>query len=606
MPVSRDSDRCHRDVEFGSVINDVPDDLQESLLWNNRNTMSSRSLLDGPKQLVDPHVTMFFKQLQIFPTRLLNRRRRILQWPAYFFFLFLWAFMFYELVNRSILAIPTIDNEPVQLLPCNGVPDVWRGKNELCGLNGTDCSATHIGQEFKFKCLAGCSRDSWTYSEFPVGDYEAIYRPYVIGGDNIYRADSFVCAAGVHGGAISDRTGGCGIVRFVGPWDRYNSTIGNEGMRSIGFDSIFPASFSFVPLDGVQVNGCSDLRSFIIFVNIAFSLVFGYFVSDALAFFWPILLIGFWTVILVSNPPLTSSNNSGAELVSLGFKRLLPTMFVGYTIYMTCTKPQLEGLNSNLSRTIFWLAGFWISVLENYTFGLLPVDRLTVHDLNAQPGAWLATILLTGFVMVATVGQAYMIWRAGRLRNYLFGYISLFSILFLLAWVPNETLRIHHYIIGLILVPGTAFKTTPSLFYQGLAVGLFISGVARWDFDSILQTYDQLRRGGPTLVGGIPEFLEPAFRTDITLSWKSLNRYKGIEWDGFSLIINDVEQYRGSSNEFSLSGWIRNNTIGFDPIEYYVRLAFTKMSNGNTGDYTKAGVINVVSGNWAPPHLGAV
>jgi hypothetical protein len=38
----------------------------------------------------------------------------------------------------------------------------------------------------------------------------------------------------------------------------------------------------------------------------------------------------------------------------------------------------------------------------------------------------------------------------------------------------------HHYIFGLAIIPATAFPTRLSLIYQGLALGLFLNGVARY------------------------------------------------------------------------------------------------------------------------------
>lgn len=124
----------------------------------------------------------------------------------------------------------------------------------------------------------------------------------------------------------------------------------------------------------------------------------------------------------------------------------------------------------------------WVSVLENYTFSALPVNRLTISDINKQRGGWITVISIAGFILFAAFGQAYIIWRLGKFKKYISVYILFIAGLAILANLDHQTLRIHHYIIGLILLPGVGFKTTPSLLFSGLLFGLYVSGVARWDF----------------------------------------------------------------------------------------------------------------------------
>lgn len=56
----------------------------------------------------------------------------------------------------------------------------------------------------------------------------------------------------------------------------------------------------------------------------------------------------------------------------------------------------------------------------------------------------------------------------------------------LLLAIPLLKPRSYHYILALILRPGTSSETRPSLLYEGLHVGLFINDVVQWCFASIL------------------------------------------------------------------------------------------------------------------------
>lgn len=109
-------------------------------------------------------------------------------------------------------------------------------------------------------------------------------------------------------------------------------------------------------------------------------------------------------------------------------------------------------------------------------------------------------------------------------------------------------------------MPGLAFVTRPSALFQGFLLGLFLDGIGRWGFDSILQTF-------ATLVGdGSTGSSLPAFLTNSTtfvagqssINWpavpSSLMTAAGGSWDGFGLIVDDVLRYSGSGTNYSLAG----------------------------------------------------
>lgn len=583
---------------------------------------------DGPVPPVEPTVTPIFKSIQYFPQTLSKR------WPSHIktlvicIFLSGWAFIFYQLAIHSILETPLVNGNPIPLLTCSATPAVWVGKNQYCGLNGEECGASEL-KEFFFKCPASCKEDSYTWSDTAVGPINSIYRPYVIGGNNTYRADSFICAAGLHHGISGDRTGFTGRIVFKGPHNNFLNTTAGSGIESLPFDSVFPYSYSFDDdfKNNYTVSGGRDLRFTIIWFNIVMSLIFGYFVQNGTVFFWTFSVLGFWTVVLASNPPLTLYELFAAELVSVGFRRFLPYMFGCYVIYMSSLKNQHTNLKASLTRSVLWVGGFWVSVLENYTFSALPVNRLTISDINKQRGGWITVISIAGFILFAAFGQAYIIWRLGKFKKYISVYILFIAGLAILANLDHQTLRIHHYIIGLILLPGVGFKTTPSLLFSGLLFGLYVSGVARWDFDSIVQTEAQLNRGDAMNIGGLPELVTPLFEysnitgpaenqlADIIVTWKNSLSAEDAEfrdmWNGYSLIVNDVEQYRGNETSFSLKDLVESDTWNIDPKpkerKVYVRLAFANLHPSaylHTGDYTKAGTIYLDEERWTKPSPG--
>jgi hypothetical protein len=110
-----------------------------------------------------------------------------------------------------------------------------------------------------------------------------------------------------------------------------------------------------------------------------------------------------------------------------------------------------------------------------------------------------------------------------------------------LAFIPGLHLRLHHYILGLALLPGTSLQTRPSLFFQGLLLGLFINGVAQWGFASILETDIYFADKGP-IGSPLLEIAAPLISgASITFSWSS-QLVKN--WDGVVVRVNDVDRFK--------------------------------------------------------------
>lgn len=301
----------------------------------------------------------------------------------------------------------------------------------------------------------------------------------------------------------------------------------------------------------------------------------------------------FFHVGLVSDPPNISDYPS---LTSLIIGRFLPAAFVGYVIYRYCVRRPLEGLTAQFEKTILWLGGAWVGALNNYTFDLIPIQRLTPHDIQAQPGAILALCIIVITIFFIALGQIWYLRLEGRFLRYLAVYAIMGAFLIICVAQPTLNLRIHHYILALLLLPGTAIQTRPSLLYQGILVGLFINGIARWGFDSILQTSAALLGDGPTnsLLPNITEVVTGAVN-NITFGWM----VPPAPYDGVSILVNDVERHRWYMGEGAPVYRWRRDDNGTEVKEYF---RFGYMVGSATADYSKAGIWDA-SGDWTemPP-----
>ncbi|KAF2442954.1 hypothetical protein P171DRAFT_53206 [Karstenula rhodostoma CBS 690.94] len=545
--------------------------------------------LKGPDPPETQTINPFFAKAQEFLPTWLNRRFPERRQQALLLggVLGLWLIVF--IISLSV-QLPITDGLGRSVTNLDCTDTLWKPKNE-CGIEGINCHP-FSNSSFSFKCPAKCASVK-VLNPRAVGPLDVNYRPLVIG-DDAYRGDSFICASAIHAGVISDN-GGCGRVILLGRRDNYSS-VQRHGIESIPFDSYFPLAFAVTSDSSIK---CPlDPRNTLLFLDFITTALLSIFVA-APAVFFPIFIIVFAHVAFASDPPSASSHNTTVlpDHIASFAKRLLPALFCAVIIYRSTVRRTLHGLTAHVEKTIMWLGGFFFGALSNYTFDWIPIQRLTAHDLEQQPGAKFALAMILVVLVAIIAGQIYYFWLEGRLLRYLALYgLFIFGILVCLT-IPGVSLRIHHYIIGLLLLPGTSMQTRPSLVYQGILLGLFVNGIARWDFDSILQTTADLRGDGK-FDSALPELLEPVISSTIQglvaiFQWATPPAMV----DGISVLVNDVERSRKffSDTEDGAAGfdWTRPPE---ETLNEYFRFGYVR--GGRALDYTKVGTL-FGNGTWS-------
>ncbi|KAK4113829.1 hypothetical protein N656DRAFT_777846 [Canariomyces notabilis] len=541
-----------------------------------------------------------FPQVQHAPIALLDKYlpRKLHRAFAVLAYFGLWILTFALVMRQGLVASEVAQwGRPVSI----GCGSTYWGSGNSCGLDGIDCRPFTDGG-FLFRCPANCASYQ-VLNPHAVGDQEIVYRPLVVGGPPlsgdgpaVYRGDSFICGSAVHSGVVSNANGGCGVVRLIGTQRNFNSTSSN-GITSVGFDSYFPLSFTFEP--GISCEA-RDMRWPLLAVSVVFTVVFSLFVTSPALFFFPIFSVLYWTVGLATDTP---SYTDVPSLFTRELGNFLPAMFVAWVMYDKMgIRRTLKGLTAQIEKTVLWLGGAWVGALTNYTLDFIPIQRLTPHDLNQQPGARAALAIIIIILVVIAAAQVWFFRQEARLVRYLKLYALLGLGLIICAVLPDLNLRIHHYILALLLLPGTSLQTRPSLLYQGLLVGLFVNGIARWGFDPLLQTAFSLRGDAP-METPLPSILEPVIalgepNPNITFTWKPP---PGGEYDGISVLVNDVERFRryfdDGSSVTNLT-WTRDANLQAN--EYF---RFAWMQGSARGDYTKAGKWDAL-GQWTQMQPG--
>ncbi|EHY54307.1 hypothetical protein HRR83_008114 [Exophiala dermatitidis] len=530
---------------------------------------ASRAVVTWVKGPVPPRtlrIEPIFPKIQRAPIRLLDkyaprRKQRILLLVILYACWFLtWSLM---LRHHATSGFIRGYGKP-QNLWCGA--SFWE-EGDGCGLNGNQCrpfSSAHLA----FRCPANCKSTHLLEERF-VGNKSLRYTGLVVGGPDpdvpeeeidresnqtasrypIYRGDSFICQAAIHAGITTDANGGCGVATLVGSHSHFKSSKAN-GIESVEFPATFPRSYTFQRLPASQEKCPTDSRWPLFAVTAVALVILSLFTTSPAVFFFSTFVIMFLHVGLVSDPPNTANF---AEAISKLMERLLPAAFVSYILYRTSALPLLRGLDAQIEKTVLYLGFCFIGALNNYTFALLiPIERLTPHDLE-QPGATLALAIIVSVIVVIIATQIHWIRVSGNMPRYLAIYASMGLALIILLLLPGFRLRIHHYILALLFMPGTAFQVRPSLIYQGLLLGLFVNGIARWGFDSIIQTPVALGEtpghGGSSWWGATSPNVTAVVNwagvkpSNITFNWGPLPKDKGV--DGVSILVNDVERWRG-------------------------------------------------------------
>ncbi|WFD31647.1 Lethal(2) giant larvae sro7 [Malassezia sp. CBS 17886] len=488
-------------------------------------------------------------------------------------------------------------------------------RNGECGLNGVQC-APFAGSTVPFRCEGGCSSTT-LLNPRTIGDKQYNYIPLIVGGGagergaTPYRADSFVCAAAQHAGVIGAR-GGCGVLRLSGAYANYTASDAH-GIQSVPFPSTFPSSFTLHRPAAQQ--DCADTRWKTYVLDVVFTVVVTFILRPkSIVLFWMLACVGFWHVNLVSEPRSVPPP-VGAAVGDFG-----PHLFASYAVWRIAIRfvwPEFRHMPVEFG--VGTLGLWWIGVLLNVVFENVPLNRLEGRDLAQQPGALSSLIVIIIVVVCLAINQVRVIRAAGELPKYLFLYVIAGLIIALSAAVPGEGVRLHHYIIGLALLPGCGFSTRISMLCCAFLYGMYTNGVARWGFDGLLQDHAVIQ-GDAVGSSLLPTFAanETALLADGVVRWSAIPAVARTAWDSFVLLVDDVVRYEGAGTQYnltSLRGNFSSSPTGavselLSPTQldtalnssvHYLRLAYA--SAGAPGDFTMA-ALAWMNGSWVPPPPG--
>ncbi|KAK4143090.1 LCCL domain-containing protein [Dichotomopilus funicola] len=479
-----------------------------------------------------------------------------------------------------------------------------------------------------------------------------------------YRGDSFLCGAAIHAGVIDDTTGGCAVATLVGEYYHYFSSVqhGIESLAfdsyfPLSFTITTDPTLSCPSLGTGSGSTFPSLTSSILFTT----LVFLFISSPALRFFTTFLAIFTHVALTSSLPPNLPPNLHLPTLLSTYSTRLLPTLFITPILYHTCIRPTLPPSHLapplSIETTALYLPPLWLGALAHHT--LAPLTRLDLTTTTIPTfitaivsivaviaplmllAHQLCTLYLTSASTSTSASNRPPYSPAGSYAYPLAIYALLaLTGLILLAGIPDLGLDIHvhlhSYFVALLLLPCTAVQSRVSWICQGVLVGLFVNGVARGGLGSVLEIGGQTPGNEVGVVNGVgmPAVVPPLVEglgglvsgngegeMRIQFKWKGLNstlpeedpgmvtsegtdaketQATRAKPKGISVLVNDVERYRGWFAEQPLEEqtfvWTRDlNGILADE---YFRFGFVTDGGKALEGYTEAGTW-FVNGSWS-------
>lgn len=199
---------------------------------------------------------------------------------------------------------------------------------------------------------------------------------------------------------------------------------------------------------------------------------------------------GFWHITFFSDA------RAAPAPISDAFGAFLPTLFVSYVFWRAAFRFVLPTFSDlPLERAVYYLGAFWPGALINITASKIPIDRLLRRDVAERPGAVVALIVIAIILLFVILNQMRVIRKTGLLLDYLMYYVIGGLVILVLSQLPTLTFRLHHYVFAMLLIPLTAFPTRISAILQAFFLGVFLDGVSRWGFASILQSTVEVGSG---------------------------------------------------------------------------------------------------------------
>ncbi|KAJ3181351.1 hypothetical protein HDU85_003665 [Gaertneriomyces sp. JEL0708] len=500
------------------------------------------------------------------------------RWLPLWIYALLWMLLFGLLVHFNIYKASTPLGKP-EYLSCTD--NLWSWRTEACGLDGMYCHPFR-NTSYIIRCPTGCDL-TFNQNRRWLGDsQQGFMQPWVVGGNPVYKAESWICPSAIHAGLVSKAWGGCAKVTLTGESLDYPASEQN-GMTSLAYDSWFPKSYE---LSFVESTHCTDYSWAITPVAILLVALFPLVHPTLGTYAFALLTAGHFYVTFVGIPIHSDSwlaESWARYLVMLAFAYILYRLFIRVTLPSQPSKYLLD-------LFLFVVIPFFFALHLEVVMAPFADFGLTSRAFR-EPRTLILFIIGVPTVVIICFAQLWLLRRHGLLGTYILGYALAILLYFSLSEAQNLHIHLHHYTLGLILVPLTRLQSRPTLIFHAFALGLFVQGLSRWGPASPFDTTLQNLAGDEAVWVPRPYFdIDPlALRDTATVRWSIGDKHTLIEgsYDAYSLLLNDVEVYRGADNSVLLKRLKEDADVSR---RYYLRVAL--VAAGSALEYSYPVVVH--------------
>lgn len=399
----------------------------------------------------------------------------------------------------------------------------WFG-GTACRMNAGRCSP--FRSDFHpFRCSARCM---WGDKHGVVGTNS--------GG---YRADSSLCEAAIHSGAIDSGSGGCFQLQFIGGKTSFSNSSAN-GISSYASEFWFPKAFT---ISSVSNSLCVDFSFAILVWNILFVATLSCLAIPRPLFYIALCSLGYWYVVLVGAPRYSSEN-----FIARALGDFLPFLAVVWLLYSWIGRVVIPPSTFVSSLLLLFVAPFIVTLHLNMFSYFLPNISLSSDGFDSSGGGIAFLFFIVLCVLLVGVIQSRTAFKAGMLPWGITFYAAISFILLFGALLAMNSydFHLHHYLFALLLLPGTRFKTKLSLVCHGLLMGAFVNGVSEWSYGSILEPKpDFVSLNSPT------DFKMVLINGTFSLRWQN-EILPNTERAFYGILMNDVLIHQSQDTFFNL------------------------------------------------------
>lgn len=286
-----------------------------------------------------------------------------------------------------------------------------------------------------------------------------------------YSSDSWICSCAIHSGYSSNYVGGCfKISRPVTVTEISGKTLG--GVMSLG--KKYPGEESmtvFKFTGGIKSSKCVDYVIAATALNTAITSLVNVLSKNPMLSYMFSFASAFCNVVLYAG-------EHNVHWIVASSTRLITCLMYSYFVYSNFSRELFEKYVNSIICTIIYSCVLFVTLhFDTIFFKFKDVKLVDGNYDKATMSVW---ILMGLAGLIILVKELYYAYKNKKIASYILPYVAFIPVIFVFPGLFGLKFRIHHWLVGFVLL--TALRSTDHFTVPvvGLGSGLFVEGIARW------------------------------------------------------------------------------------------------------------------------------